>query len=221
MSDHHLPVALPSDIVDRIIELVRHAGAIARRSYSEHDKWDTTAFGAVLWRLTWNHVEEGLRDAGVPTWKEENSLRFQIAGFTCSLYSGGHDVGWDVHRYDFARTAKREETANPAQGRLFDLRTIDLTSVPDPELLKSITFVYSGHPLFGCVAVHVGAPIKEGAQFRWGWVECLYRFEDSGPAPYGKNVPVFPSFADQPEVDLAIGMIDQPNHRDGAAGTAG
>src|SRR5690349_19228527 len=58
MLDEPLPVDLPPELLDLVVAEVLRAGAISRRSYSEQDKWDYIAFGAVLWRLTWNHVAD-------------------------------------------------------------------------------------------------------------------------------------------------------------------
>jgi len=38
--------------------------------------------------MTWNHVEDALREVGVHVWFEDNSLRFKLGDYTCSLYFG-------------------------------------------------------------------------------------------------------------------------------------
>lgn len=216
-SSGDLPIDLPEDQLDVVVELILRAGNIAQRAYSEEDKWDSTAFGTVLYRLTWNHLEEGLRATGVSVWFDEGSLRFEIGRYTCSVYSGGHRVGWDVHQYDFTRTPKRREAANPDQGQLFDVRSFDPPPVPNPEALRSLTFVYCGDPLFGTVALYLGAPLNESGHYRWGWVSCLYQ---RGGAEPGECVgaPSFPPFTDQPEGDLAvIARRDQGDENTAAA----
>jgi hypothetical protein len=205
-SAHRLPVPLPSEVLHRVIGALRHAGEIAARSYSEVDLWDPTAFGAVLWRLGWNHTADALHELGIATWFDENSLRFELGDFECSVYSGGHDPSWDIHRYDFARTAKRQQAANPAQGRLFDLRRVEPVRIEDPAALKSLTFVYCGDPARGVVAIYVGAPVRDGSTFHWGWVECLYRAEGEPPSAEAR-APDFPPFTEQPEGDVEVPPI--------------
>lgn len=219
-NDFDLPISLPQDAVAAVVGAIRHAGDIAARSYSEQDLWDATAFGAVLWRLGWNHAAEGLHRLGMKTWFDENSLRFELNGFECAIYSGGHDAMWDVHRYDFNRTAKREQTANPAQERLFDLRQVEPPPIAHPENLKSLTFVYCGNPLHGTVAVYLGAPVVDGSVFRWGWVECLFRLED-GPTAETNVVPDLPSFEQQPEGGFELPTVKESETGEGSEGAAG
>ncbi|MGZ6609196.1 MAG: hypothetical protein ACXVFI_19265, partial [Solirubrobacteraceae bacterium] len=200
-----------------VVAAIRHAGEIAARSYSEVDLWDSTAFGAVLWRLTWNHSADALHELGITTWFDENSLRFTLAEFECAVYAGGHDPLWDIHRYDFTRTAKRQQAANPAQGRLFDLRRVDPARIADPKNLKSLTFVYCGSPQQGVVAIYLGAPVRDGSAFRWGWVECLYR-SDGEPLTKASAAPDFPPFTDQPEGDFDVPPITEAPAQEGLSG---
>lgn len=214
-----LPVPLPEDVIGRIVDLTRHAGEIARRNFNEQDKWDATAFGTLLWRMVWNHVDDGLRENRVHTWREENSLRFDLDGYECSIYSGGHGLRWDIHSYDFARTNKRRQAANPDQSQLFDLDVVKPVSVADPTKLKKITFVYCGDPTLGLVALYVGSPIKANATYQWGWVETLYRHTE----PVGSGVlgaQEYTGFAELPEEVVSVDLIATEDEvkGDGAAG---
>jgi hypothetical protein len=203
MVDHTLPIALPPSLVDLVVEKTLFAGEVAQRSYSEQDKWDMTAFGVLLWRLIWNHVEDSLRDAGAPVWYEENSLKFDLNGYVCSLYAGGHDRDWDVHTYDFARTPKRRAASSPNEDRLFPLSSLDRDLAGDPTELRNLTFVYCGDPHVGTAAIYLGAPVRQVDDFRWGWVRCLYRQSDGGGAERG-SAARYPGFVDQPNPEFSI-----------------
>jgi hypothetical protein len=220
MSRFDLPIELPDDLIALVVENALRAGRIAQSSFSEQDKWDSTAFGAVLWRLTWNHVEDALHEVGVHVWFEENSLRFKLGDYTCAMYSGGHDVTWDIRRYEFTRTAKRVEATNPAQGRLFELRHVDPQPLANPDAFKSLTFVYCGDPMLGLAALYLGAPVCDVSDYRWGWVSCLYRHDGSGPLGAGEQLPVFPNFTDQPPGDIEVEPVkEQTPHEEGGTGS--
>lgn len=198
-----LPVELATEDLDLVVDNLLHAGAIGQRSYSEQDKWDIIAFAHVLWRLGWNHVEAGLRERGLKVWYEENSLRFELGGFTCAIYAGGHSAQWDVRLYDFTRSRKRREAVNDGQGQLFDPSALDGDLAIEAHLLRSLTFVYCGDPAVGIAALYLGAAVDQRGATRWAWVRCLYR-SDEGGDDVGHGRGIFPAFGSQPAPDVRV-----------------
>jgi hypothetical protein len=201
MLDAPLPVELPEEQLDLVTTSLRNAGAIARRNYSEHDRWDLQAFAFLLYRLSWNHVEAALRDDGAKVWFDQNSLRFQLGAYTCSIYAGGHSVDWDVHKYEFTRSPKRVEALNVGQGQLFDPSQLDRDLDIDPTALQALTFVNCGDPQLGTAALYLGAPYSQRGRHLWAWVRRLYRADEDGAAP-AQGPTAFPSYTDRstPEV---------------------
>jgi len=204
----NLPIDLPLDEVQVVVDAIVSAGTVMAASYDQQALWDNQVFRNALWKLTWNHVMRDLELAGLPVWKEEGSLRFLLGGgFRCGVY--GQAFGSrSPYDFEFNRTPKRKEAADANAGRLFPIEDVE-QDLPDASELRHLLFTYCADPSFGTTDVHFGAPKTEGNTAKWAWVRNLYRLEDQGGYG-GGGVYGSPDAPDEPQSSSSLGYADQP-----------
>lgn len=222
-----LPTNLPTSFLDAVVAGARRAHEIAARNFNELEGSDGVTFGVDRYRFSWFWIARKLDSVpGVATRHPTTSFHAVVDDKIIRFYNGGRDRQWDPNTFDFTDTPRRARAGkNNADQLAFDLdlggESVDVAGATD------LIVTYSGNPLRGCEAVHVGAPVWDaGTDIQsWAWMKPLWVLEPgSGGGAAATSTPDLPTqppgYSDLPAAEYDVGLKPDAAEGDEEPGSA-